>query len=279
MSTDNIHSIIPAVIGFKSALYIKIMLIFMSLFILLFNSAPGQPDFEKTISCEGYSTKDSLLFKQVPLNLEPVSGCQSPHLHQIGSSCEKYPDLLSDIRLTLSYYPELKATKIKVYYSAIKQTMNCRPCFRNLFVKKEKRTYRIIINNNTGKEKGLPIADLPDDIRIGFIAHEVAHILTYDQMNNLQTLKFALKYVFSKKFIYNVERHVDYVAIEHHLARQLYAGTAYCRSCSDLTPEYRAYSNIYGLSLGEIICHWHKTKSLDSIPTDGNLLISSVPVK
>jgi hypothetical protein len=130
-----------------------------------------------------------------------------------------------------------------------------------------------------GKEKGLPIAELSKDVRIGFIAHEVAHMVTYDQMNNLQTLIFAVKYVFSKKFVYNVERYTDNVAIEHHLARQLYSGTKYCQSCTDLTPEYRAYSSTYGLKLNEIICLWHKTESLDSAPDNRNLLISRVPAK
>jgi hypothetical protein len=104
-------------------------------------------------------------------------------------------------------------------------------------------------------------------------------MLTYDQMNNLQTLKFAVRYVFSKEFVYHVERYTDCVAIEHHLARQLYAGTEYCRSRTDLTPGYKAYSSAYGLSLSEIICLWRKTASSDSVPDNSNLLISSVPVK
>jgi len=242
-------------------------------------STSAQPDFEKAICCSGYSPEDSLMFIQDSLLLEPASCCQFPLLCQIGFTDEKYPDLLSDVRLTLSYYPELQGTKIKVYHSTIKQTMNSRPCFRNLFLKKKNRTYRIIINNNTGKEKGLPISYLSEDVRIGFLAHEVAHMLTYEHMNNLQTLKFAFRYVFSKKFVYNVERYTDNVAIDHHLARQLYAGTAYCRNCTDLTPEYRIYSSKYGLSLNEIICLWHKTESIDSVPENTNFLLSSVPVK
>jgi hypothetical protein len=271
-SSDMTGTLFPRII-------LKVILIFAGLFISLSFSTLAQPDFEKTIYCEGYSPNDSLMFIQQSLHLEPASYCQFPLLCQIGSSGEKYPDLLEDVKLTLSYYPELQGTKIKVYYSSIKQTMNSRPCFRNLFVKKGKRTYRIIINNNTGKEKGLPISVLSDDVRIGFIAHEVAHMLMYHQMNNTQTLKFVFKYVFSKKFVYNVERYTDNVAIEHHLARQLYAGTAYCQSCTVLTPEYRVYSSTYGLRPCEIICLWHKTASLDSVPDDSNFLISSMPDK
>jgi hypothetical protein len=147
-------SAISALCNFQLQIRLKIMLIFASLFISLPFSTLSQPDFEKTICCSGYSLNDSLMFIRESLQLEPVSGCQFPLLCQIGSSIEKYPDLLADVRLTLSYYPELQGANIKVYYSSIKQTMNSRPCFRNLFVKKGKRTYRIIINNNTGKEKG-----------------------------------------------------------------------------------------------------------------------------
>jgi hypothetical protein len=258
---------------------LKTTMVFVVALILLPFNILAQPHFEKSICCSGYFPNDSLMFIKESLHLEPASDCQFPLLCQIGSSGEKYPDLMADVRLTLSYYPELQGANIKVYYSSIKQTMNSRPCFRNLFVKRANRTYRIIINNNTRKEKGLPIAELSEDVRIGFIAHEVAHMLTYDQMNNLQTLKFAIRYVFSKKFVYNVERYTDNVVIEHHLARQLYAGTAYCRSCTDLTPEYRAYSSTYGLNLSEIICLWHKTTPSDSLPDNSKLLISSVPVK
>ncbi len=279
MSVRHINLSFPEAIESRPVLPIKIMLIFSSLFILLFNSTLAQPDFEKTFYCKGYSPNDSLLFFQESLSLETVSGGRLPLLCQVGSSSEKYPDLLTDVQFVLSYYPELQGKKIKVYYTSIKQTMNSRPCFRNLFMRKENRTYRIIINNNTGKEKGLPIAELSEDVRIGFIAHEVAHMLTYDQMNNAQTMKFALKYLLSKKYVYNVERYTDNVAIEHQLARQLYAGTAYCQSCTDLTPQYRAYSNTYGLKLSEIICLWHHTASSDSVPEVKNLLISSIPLK
>jgi hypothetical protein len=247
--------------GFKHLLSqkaLKAMLLVVSILFLLPFNALAQPDFKNTICCEGYSPNDSLLFIQGLHHLDSVPAIQFPLLCQVGSSEAQYPDLLSDVQFVLSYYPELKGRKIKVYYSSIKQTMNCRPCFSNLFVKKEKRTYKIIINNNRGKEKGLPIAKLPAEVRIGFIAHEVAHMLTYDQMNNFQTIKFALKYVFSKEFVYNVERYTDNVAIEHHLAHQLYAGSAYCLNSTDLTPQYRLYSTSNGLHLDEIICLWKK---------------------
>jgi len=279
MSTHHIHSSIPEAVASRSVHTIKLMLILICLFILQHNSTLAQPDFEKTFCCEGYSPNDSVLFFQEPLNLEPASSCKFPLLCQVGSSVEQYPHLLSDVQFVLSYYPELQGKQVKVYYSSIKQTMNSRPCFRNLFVRKENRTYRIIINNNTGKEKGLPIAVLSDDVRIGFIAHEVAHMLTYDQMNNAQTMKFALKYVFSKKFVFNVERYTDNVAIEHHLARQLYAGTEYCQSCTDLSPKYRAYSSTYGMKLSEIICLWHQTASSESIADYYNLFSTTVPSK
>jgi hypothetical protein len=219
----------------------------------------AQPDFKETICCDGYSPNDSLRFIHGMYHLDSVPLSQFPLVCQVGSTEEQYPELLSDVQFVLSYYPELKGRKIKVYYSSIKQTMNCRPCFENLFVKREKRTYKIIINNNMGKEKGLPIAQLPAEVRIGFIAHEFAHMLTYDQMNNFQTILFALNYACSKEFLYNVERYTDNVAIEHHLARQLFAGSAYCRRSTDLSPKYRLYSTINGLQLDEIICLWQKT--------------------
>jgi len=160
------------------------------------------------------------------------------------------------VLVTLSFYPELSSTNISFGYNPIKQTMNARPLVGNLFCSKKERKYCILINNNKGKNKGLPIETLSFNIIVGWLGHELAHIVAYEKMTNWQTISFASKYLLSSKYNRTVERYTDYTTIEHGLAYPLYDGVEYLLNDSSVTDEYKQKIRDNYLALEEIEFLW-----------------------
>jgi hypothetical protein len=199
------------------------------------------------------------------------NGLENTNLH--GPYFDLFPGLKTDILSALYFYPELSGVSIKFSYKPINQTMNSRPTFLNVFRQNAKRHYRIIINNNKGKCKGLPFEELSFNIKTGWLGHELAHICDYEKLNNWQTFWFAVKYVFSKRYIREVERNTDLITIKHGLAFPLFDGTDYLLRSKEIGAKYRNYTITNGLSLGEIMCAWYKLQNEPAmVPFDNQVL-------
>ena len=99
--------------------------------------------------------------------------------------------------IALSFYPELKNTKISFRRRELKTTMAARPKGIEIFRGKGTRHYIIYIND-------FPSVKLsPDSVsfnaQVGIIGHELAHIVNYEQISSLKILYVGLSY-FNKKF-------------------------------------------------------------------------------
>jgi hypothetical protein len=218
----------------------------------------AQSKIETEIICTGLCNIDSTLFFREP---EPKALFDSAayHNHELfGAYFDHFPDIKADILVALSYYPELQGVKIKFSYRSIKQTMNSRPSPLNMFRKKVNWRYSIIVNNNKGRHKALPFEKLPFSMKVGWLGHELAHTLQYQQMSSGEMMIFAYKYVFSKRFVRKAERYTDLLTIEHDLAYPLYIGTDYLLNRPDIDKKYRQYALLNSLSLNEIKCLWCK---------------------
>ncbi len=124
--------------------------------------------------------------------------------------------------LALSYYPELYDSKIKIESRILFTTMEARPSNTSVFKNANKRTYKVYINNRRGKTKGVNLAKLNFNSRVGFFGHELAHLLSYQHKNSFQLLGMGLKYVFSKKYKRYTERETDLETIRRGLGFALY---------------------------------------------------------
>lgn len=208
-------------------LTIKFCIVILLLLRLSPSILKAQEFFKMEIICTDYCLDDSALFFKDIVRNTSNDGDIAQNTNLFGPYFDKFPQIRSEILATLNYYPELANARLRFSYKPISQTMNSRPTPGNIFRKKAKRHYSIIVNNNQGKHKGLPFEKLSPNIKAGWIGHELAHICEYEKMNTFQTFWFAVKYVFSKKFIRKVERYTDSVTIEHGLAFPLYDGTEY----------------------------------------------------
>lgn len=160
--------------------------------------------------------------------------------------------------LALAFFPELFDKEIRVKYARINGTMNARPDLINFFRNKDNRRYILLINNNKGRHKGLKLNDISFNARVGWFGHEFAHLFTYQQMNNWQTIKFIIKYLISNKFIRKTERYTNTVAIERGLIFQVYQGEQFILLNNALSDDYRRRTIYRSLSYKEYICLWNQ---------------------
>lgn len=126
----------------------------------------------------------------------------------------------------LSFYPELKNIRIEFVFNENirKSVMQAQPKFVTMFGSRKKRTYIIKISHQFNfKGKSTPIQDLPEDVLVGWIGHELGHIMDYLQRSNWALILFGIGYLTSKSFIIAAERVADTYAVNHGLGDYILA--------------------------------------------------------
>ncbi|HPF52208.1 MAG TPA: hypothetical protein PK335_11570 [Draconibacterium sp.] len=149
-------------------------------------------------------------------------------------------EVLSNFYTAIGYYPELKKVNIKVRYGNIKTTMQCRPRWDFLFHKKQNRSYVMYIGNKIKNDNGILYRDLPLNAQVGVIGHELAHIIDYQRMNNMQLCGFGFDYLTSKKKR-EIENRIDLIAIHRGLGYQIKDFSKYVFEESGASFEYLKY--------------------------------------
>lgn len=142
--------------------------------------------------------------------------------------------------IALSRYPELAHVKIEFVFKKIATTMAARPCSNVLFRKGGNRDYRIFINTDAEKIKGVLLHQVPFNAQVGIIGHELAHILDYESKSAGGLVVTGIRYV-SKKFRSRMEKETDQIAIQRGFGWQLYAFTDYLFTCKEVPASYLEY--------------------------------------
>lgn len=146
------------------------------------------------------------------------------------------------ILMALSHYPELKNTHIRfVFTHRLKRSvMAARPAFWSLFRKRDKRVYNILINPVFKlNDHSDPIHNIPDSVLIGWIGHELGHIMDYEQRNTWSMAAFGISYGLSKKFIREAERTADMFAVNRGLGLYVAATKNFILENADLPQNYK----------------------------------------
>lgn len=151
----------------------------------------------------------------------------------------------------LMYYNQLSGHKIKVKYGNIKTTMQCRPLICSVFRQKNKRGYKIIVDNKKILNNGVLFSDLLFNAQVGVFGHELAHIVDYSQKNNCQIIIFGIQYLFPLKR-QAVEHKIDKIAIEHGLGFQVSDFAEYVFNSSNVDKKYRQYKKRFYYNPGQI---------------------------
>lgn len=161
---------------------------------------------------------------------------------------EKFSKILEK---TKKHYPELKNTNIKIKQRKSKYVMHTRPCLDPVFYlkNKQKRKYYIIITK--GKNRKFLNTLSKKELK-GWIGHELAHILEYEKMSNLNLLKFTIKYFTNSNFRKNAETKADTETIKHNLKEELKQGVEKTLNSNMLSKKYKKRMKKYYLSIKEL---------------------------
>jgi hypothetical protein len=155
---------------------------------------------------------------------------------QIPSSIEK------NVLKALSFYPELQNTCIHFLFKKKIKTsvMQAQPVFTSLLGKRKNRHYRIniskefrLINSN------MPIEQIPDEVMIGWIGHELGHILDYEGKSNVGMVSFGYRYYFHSSFVRHAEMMADSLAVERGMGDFIVATKRFILDHADLPQSYK----------------------------------------
>lgn len=148
-----------------------------------------------------------------------------------------------------SAFSELKDVKIEIKRKRIKTMMAARPKISFLFRNRENREYVIIITNHEVMNANAMYANMSSCAQVGVLGHELSHILSYEDMTNMELLWFGIKYVFNKK---EVEAETDLIAIKKGFGQQIIEFNRYLNKSPEINKNYLRKKKKFYLTSNEI---------------------------
>ncbi|MBW2962585.1 hypothetical protein [Mesonia aestuariivivens] len=146
------------------------------------------------------------------------------------------------VEVALSYYPQLKDTPIafKFKKEIKKSTMQAQPSFVSFLKSRKNRAYVILISEKFHiEEEEFSILNVEDEVLIGWIGHELGHVMDYRERSTLGMAAFGLKYLFSTAHIQEVERAADTYAVKHGMYQYILATKNFILNNTSISPKYK----------------------------------------
>lgn len=161
-----------------------------------------------------------------------------------------------EVQTALDFYPELKNTPIEFRFKPKikKSTMQARPKFGSFFRSRKNREYVILISESFKiADKEFLTVHIPSDILIGWIGHELGHVMDYTNRNKLNLIWFGLKYLLSDNHIVEAERAADTYAVQHNMEEYILKTKDFILNNADIHEAYKLRIKKYYLSPEEIM--------------------------
>ncbi|MDQ3101615.1 MAG: hypothetical protein M3R08_09530 [Bacteroidota bacterium] len=124
--------------------------------------------------------------------------------------------ILCETEIALSYYPELKDARIVFRFKKeIRNSlMQAQP--RGFFMGGNGRYYVINISERFFiDEQTKAIKGVPSEALIGWLVHELGHVMDYHGRSSMGLVIFGFKYVTSGKYLRQAEKTADTFAVEN----------------------------------------------------------------
>ncbi len=164
--------------------------------------------------------------------------------------------IIKEAGIALSHYPELEEVSIEFKFksSLTKSFMKAQPKFSSIFRSKKKRAYVILMSEIFKIDSlQLSIKDVPENVLIGWLGHELGHIMDYHRRSSLNLMLFGIQYWISPNYIREAERIADTYAITHAMQDYILATKKFILNHSSLSEKYKARIRRLYLSPDEIL--------------------------
>ncbi len=161
-----------------------------------------------------------------------------------------------EAKTALSYYPQLENVKIEFRFKEkIKKSfMQAQPQFSNLFSGKNNRSYYVFISENLNIEgEEFSIDDVPSDVIVGWLGHELGHIMDYREKSAMGLVIFGIRYVSSSNYIKKAERAADTYAVNQGMGEYILKTKNFILNNSELSEAYKQRISRLYLSPEEIV--------------------------
>jgi hypothetical protein len=169
---------------------------------------------------------------------------------------EKFDSLfLISSSTAISAYPELQKISIHYKIGNLKTIMAARPLFMDIFRRRDKREYQILLSNNELNNCNQIFCQIPEQALTGILGHELAHLLTYNNKTSIQLIFYAFKYLLNKK---EIERETDMITIQRGFGKNLIDYNLFILNSNLVSKQYlkNRYNNY--LSVNEIQDNLHR---------------------
>ncbi|TLP70627.1 hypothetical protein ES765_20680 [Maribacter sp. ACAM166] len=150
-------------------------------------------------------------------------------------------EIASEAKIALSHYPELARTPIEFKFKKHikKSTMQAQPKFLSVFKSKKNRAYKILISEKIKIVDSVYYTkDMPSEIMIGWLGHELGHVIDFEQRSGLNLIGFGISYLTSKKYIRGAERRADSYAVAHGMETYILATKEFILEKAGLSQKY-----------------------------------------
>tara|TARA_R110002020_G_scaffold213078_1_gene419808 strand:- start:1434 stop:2006 length:573 start_codon:yes stop_codon:yes gene_type:complete len=164
--------------------------------------------------------------------------------------------IAEEARVALSYYPVLADTHIKFHFkdNIKKSTMQAQPTWTSFFKSRKNREYIILISRRVKiEDESFKITDVPSDVLIGWLGHELGHVMDYRDRSSFRMLIFGLKYLYSKGHIQEVERAADTYAVAHGMGDYILKTKDFILNHANISEKYKERIKRLYLSPEEIM--------------------------
>lgn len=173
------------------------------------------------------------------------------------SEKHSFPKIIAkEVEKAFSYFPDLDDSVIEIKFKKDikKSTMQAQPDFYSFFKSRKNRKYHIFISEKFKiSGKNFKTVNVPSDVLIGWIGHELGHIVDYQKRSKINLLWFGIRYLFSFNHIVEAERNADTFAVEHGMGDYILETKNFILNHADIDESYKLRMKKFYLSPEEIM--------------------------
>lgn len=153
-------------------------------------------------------------------------------------------------------YKELHSYGFEVIQSNVSgSTMQAQPLIDLSDIFGKNRQYKLDVAETVLDSDDLFISDLPKSVLRGWFAHELGHIVDYENHSNAGMIAYGIRYVLSDKYKREREHEADSIAIRHGFRKDVIAAKKYILENDFISPAYQEQIKRYYMSIsGAELC-------------------------